>query len=141
MGSALDEIRQAVTVTRKGGDVQEVPIGSLATEYLATYTREIRPLLHPKGSYLWVNDKGGKMQDYTYRIILKRHLQTLKLGRFTSHSFRHAAGTHMMQKGAPIHAIQHFLGHKTVDSTAVYTRVDPGKIREAVEGVVLKGQF
>lgn len=39
----------------------------------------------------------------------------------------------MMRAGAPLHAIQHFLGHKRATSTQIYTKVDPREIRDVVD--------
>jgi len=132
--SQVDEIKNTITVVRKGREVQEIPIGGLAMEYLGTFIREIRPLFHPRGHDLvWVNRYGKPMQDSSYWTFLKKHLQGVGLGKFTSHSLRHAAATHMLANGAPIHAIQAFLGHREINSTAIYTRVDQGQLRDVVD--------
>jgi integrase/recombinase XerD len=43
--------------------------------------------------------------------------------KITPHTLRHAAATHMLKNGAPIRYLQEFLGHASVETTQVYTRI------------------
>ena len=41
----------------------------------------------------------------------------------TTHTFRHTCATHMLKNGAPIRHLQEMLGHESLESTQIYTRV------------------
>jgi len=128
----IDVIRQTITVTRKGGEVQELPVGELAMEYLSTYVNEIRPHMEAKGDVMWINTKGKKIQYGVYSRALKGYMAECNI-KGSSHDLRHAAGTHMMNAGAPIYGISVLLGHKDISSTEIYTRVNPVDIRGCVD--------
>lgn len=64
---------------------------------------------------------------------LARECRRLGLKRITSHSFRHAAATHLLQSGAGIRAVQAFLGHKDISSTERYTHVVTQDLKAVIE--------
>lgn len=130
---SIDWIRQTITITRKGGAVQTLPIGELAFEYLQTYVDEIRPKMKVKGDHLWVNDWGKRMTEINYRSRVKRYWCENGIEGFSTHSLRHGCGSHMLQKGAPLHAISAFLGHRDISSTEIYTKVNPKEIRNVID--------
>jgi site-specific recombinase XerD len=55
------------------------------------------------------------------------------LGGFTSHSFRHAVGTHLLRRGCDLRYIQIILGHDDLKSTALYTRVSKEELRDQLD--------
>jgi site-specific recombinase XerD len=55
--------------------------------------------------------------------ILRRECRRLGLKQITTHSFRHAAATHLLRSGAGIRQVQAFLGHHSICSTERYTHV------------------
>ena len=48
----------------------------------------------------------------------------------TTHTFRHTCATHMLKNGAPIRHIQELLGHESLESTQIYTRVTINDLKE-----------
>ena len=65
--------------------------------------------------------------------ILTRESKDLKLGKFSSHHFRHAVGFHLLRGGCDIRYIQEILGHKELSTTQVYTRVDKKDLRNILD--------
>ena len=47
----------------------------------------------------------------------------------STHSFRHACATHMLRNGAPIRQLQEMLGHASLSTTQLYTRVTINDLR------------
>jgi len=129
----VNEMKESIVVLRKGGDYQEIPVGGLAMEYLVTYVAEFRGAMEPTGDHVFCTLQGGPLGIGAYGHLFKKYAQTLALGHYTSHSLRHAAATHMMRNGADLRGVQQFLGHKHIESTEIYTRVEPLDIRKAID--------
>jgi integrase/recombinase XerD len=113
----------------KGGKDRVVPLGTAASHWLARYVDEARPVLvraRPYERALWVVRGGAALGQTHVREILKGYQAQCHLRRSVSpHALRHACATHLLQAGADIRAIQELLGHASLDSTAIYTRVVP----------------
>jgi len=131
----VDHIRQTITITRKGGATQELPVGELAFEYLTTYLDGIRSRLTPKGSHVWVNEWGKRLTYTNYQQMVKKYWRRLEEEGFSTHSLRHGCGTHMLNGGASLHSISVFLGHRNINSTEIYTKVEPRQIRDVVDSL------
>jgi len=65
--------------------------------------------------------------------ILKQERAKLKAGKFTTHCMRHAVGYHLLRSGCEIRYIQKILGHKSLRSTQIYTRVDKQKLKNVLD--------
>lgn len=113
----------------KGGKARVVPTGATASQWLARYVDEARPALvaaRPYERALLVVRGGAPLRAPQVRHILKAYQVRCHLRRSVSpHALRHACATHLLQAGADIRAIQELLGHASLDSTAIYTRVAP----------------
>jgi site-specific recombinase XerD len=68
--------------------------------------------------------------DKTMNKVLKKASSNLKLLHFTTHSFRHSLGFHLLRAGCDIRYIQGILGHKALTSTEIYTRVEKEDLKE-----------
>ena len=53
--------------------------------------------------------------------------------RLYPHLFRHSVAVHLLQNGADIRHVQQFLGHKELDTTKIYLRMVPGRLKEDYE--------
>jgi integrase/recombinase XerD len=110
----------------KGGKMRVVPTGSSAAHWLGRYVDEVRPALvgtQPQRALFLV--RGGRpLSTPQAREILKRYRTACGLRRAVHpHAIRHACATHLLRAGADIRAIQELLGHASLDSTVIYTRV------------------
>jgi len=71
---------------------------------------------------LFINQVGGRMQEFYHRFkCLKKYSNIDK--QFSTHTFRHSIATHLLQSGMPIDDIAKFLGHSSLESTQIYTRI------------------
>ena len=70
------------------------------------------------------------------RKNLKTKMQLLGIRRdVTVHTLRHSFATHLVQNGADIRYVQNFLGHKSINTTEIYTHLDMHHIKEIYDKV------
>ena len=118
----------------KGNKERLVPIGSYAQKAIQDYLVRARPSLvaHGKGTAaLFVNGRGGRLGRQGAWLILKEAAEAAGLSSdFSPHSMRHSFATHLLQGGANIRVVQELLGHASIATTQVYTKVTPEGLME-----------
>ncbi len=118
----------------KGNKERLVPIGSYAQKAIQDYLVRARPSLvaHGKGTaVLFVNGRGGRLGRQGAWLILKEAAEAAGLSSdFSPHSMRHSFATHLLQGGADIRVVQELLGHASIATTQVYTKVTPEGLME-----------
>lgn len=110
----------------KGAKDRVVPICPRVCALIRQYLLMIRPqmLCGKDDGFLILNRWGSEMTPLAVWAIVKRcvHLAGIKKN-ISTHTFRHTCATHMLKNGAPIRHIQELLGHESLDSTQIYTKV------------------
>ena len=118
----------------KGNKERLVPIGSYAQKAIQDYLVRGRPSLvaHGKGTAaLFVNGRGSRLGRQGAWLILKEAAEAAGLSSdFSPHSMRHSFATHLLQGGADIRVVQELLGHASIATTQVYTKVTPEGLME-----------
>jgi len=112
----------------KGGKDRLVPLGKTALAALDRYLADGRPrLAHPKSgsqhpAALFLNRHGGRL---TARSVQRQIARAAIIAgaEATPHALRHSFATHLLDGGADLRSIQELLGHASLSSTQVYTRV------------------
>lgn len=131
-----------VRVLGKGGKERLVPLGRPARQALeAWFAPGGRPLLEPErwarrgdAEAVFLNARGGRLSRQGAWGIVRRHGERVGLGsRLTPHVLRHSCATHLLDHGADIRAVQELLGHASISTTQVYTRVSPERLRRVFE--------
>ncbi len=129
------ETRTAI-VTGKGARQRIVPIGSFAhralQQWLADRTAYRRPGADPGA--LFLSTRGNRLSRQAVWRLVKHHgLEAgISSGRLSPHVLRHSAATHMVEGGADLRTVQELLGHASLTTTQVYTKVSPEHLREIV---------
>jgi integrase/recombinase XerD len=78
-----------------------------------------------------LNQRGGRLSRQGAWDIIRRHGERAGLqGRLSPHVLRHSCATHMLDHGADIRAVQELLGHASISTTQVYTRVSGERLRQ-----------
>ena len=118
----------------KGSKELLVPLGNYAHKAIQDYLVRGRPALvaHGKGTAaLFVNGRGGRLGRQGAWLILKESAEAAGLSAdFSPHSMRHSFATHLLQGGADIRVVQELLGHASIATTQVYTKVTPEGLME-----------
>jgi|CXWL01.1.fsa_nt_gi integrase/recombinase XerD len=129
------EIERGTLHVRAGKGDQErvVPVGKTAIEWVQRYVTEVRPVLakaRPFEQALFLVRTGKPLRQTQIRSILRKYCEACHLRKpVTPHGLRHACATHLLQGGADIRGIQELLGHKKLETTAIYTRVAPTEVK------------
>ncbi|MFB3815154.1 MAG: tyrosine recombinase XerC [Terriglobales bacterium] len=130
IGINLDDIRasnEAILVRGKGRKERYVPFGGSAAAALAAYLPARNRVLaesRKKSSALLINRRGGRLTTRSVGRIVKRIAVAKGLPPDVHpHTLRHAFGTHMLEEGADLRAIQEMLGHERLSTTQRYTQL------------------
>jgi integrase/recombinase XerC len=129
-GINVDDIRlsaEAILIRGKGKKERYVPFGDSVKSALAAYLPERQKLLetiHKHCAALLVNRRGGRLTTRSVGRIIKKIAVAKGLSPDVHpHTLRHAFGTHMLEEGADLRAIQELLGHERLATTQRYTQL------------------
>jgi integrase/recombinase XerD len=122
-----------VRVLGKGSKERVVPVGRSARAALSEYLDRGRPDLERTGARndaVFLNARGGRLTRQGAWLIVRAAGDRAGLGdRLYPHVLRHSCATHMLDHGADIRVVQELLGHASLSTTQVYTRVSPERLR------------
>ena len=131
---AADFDSEALRVTGKGSKTRLVPMGEPAQRGLERYLAVARPALAGDRSEpaLFLSRRGRRLSPSDVRRRLERWVRNAAVaGHVSPHTLRHSFATHLLEGGADLRSIQELLGHASVSTTQVYTRVEPGRLRRS----------
>jgi integrase/recombinase XerD len=124
----VDHASEVVRVRQgKRGKDRCVPIGARALAAVRRYLNEARPELvaTSKETALFIASiTGRRLNVKTLNLIVRQRGEAAGIGRrVTPHVLRHTCATHLLQGGADLRHVQAILGHASIATTQVYTRV------------------
>jgi integrase/recombinase XerD len=135
VGSSLSDIDLEYGLLRvlgKGSKERVVPLGRMASESLYDWLGPRgRPHLEPDrwssrddSVAVFLNRRGGRLSRQGGWGVLKKYGSQIGLGaRLSPHVLRHSCATHMVDHGADIRTVQELLGHASIGTTQIYTKV------------------
>jgi integrase/recombinase XerD len=134
-GLDLDDLdlESGVALLRgKGGKQRLVPVGRHARDALQAYLVRVRPGLLTGGQpAVFLNSRGGRLSRQSAWAILRSAAHRAGVGAEVSpHTLRHSFATHLLDGGADVRVVQELLGHASVTTTQVYTKVTVDHLRE-----------
>src|SRR5271167_4452722 len=129
-GINLDDIRlsaEAILIRGKGKKERYVPFGDSVKSALAAYLPARQSMLsetRKNTAALLINQRGGRLTTRSVGRIIKKIAVANGLSPDVHpHTLRHAFGTHMLEEGADLRAIQELLGHERLATTQRYTQL------------------
>jgi integrase/recombinase XerD len=135
------DLQQLQLTVRKGKNAKDrlVPLGEIAADFIHEYLISARPKLNasprkrdlqPDNELLFISKNGLQLTKANLVWIFDKYAKQAALnGHFTPHSLRHSCATHMLRAGADIRYIQELLGHASVATTQIYTKVEVTDLR------------
>jgi integrase/recombinase XerC/integrase/recombinase XerD len=130
VGFDAEELR----VEGKGSKTRIVPAGEPALRAVGRYLERARPALAAGDGEpaLFLSKSGRRLQTSDVRRRLRvwaRHAAVQ--GGLSPHALRHSFATHLLEGGADLRVIQEMLGHASISTTQIYTRVESARLRSA----------
>ncbi len=134
LGSLRLDERLAV-IEGKGDKKRLVPIGDEAMRCLLEYLELGRPKFRAQGSSaVFLSSKGGAMDSRTLLEALKVYARRAGVKKPVDlHTIRHTCATHLLAGGADIRYIQELLGHESLKTTEIYTRVEVSDLQSMLK--------
>ncbi len=126
----------------KGSKERIVPIGRMAAEALERWLApggrpEVEPARWARrgdAEAVFLNGRGGRLSRQGAWGIVRKYGDRVGLGdRLTPHVLRHSCATHMLDHGADIRAVQELLGHASISTTQIYTKVSTERLWRVYE--------
>jgi integrase/recombinase XerD len=128
----IDHHDQLVRVFGKGSKERVVPFGGAAAAALSAWLSPLgRESLTPKrwsrrddSEAVFLGQRGGRLGRQHAWMILRSYGDEIGLGdRLSPHVLRHSCATHLLDHGADLRIVQELLGHATISTTQIYTKV------------------
>jgi len=132
--SDIDHDGEQLRVEGKGRKTRVLPVGEVAMAAVDRYLQVARPalssgdglqalFLSKSGRALGTSDVRRRLRAWTTRSGLAAGI--------SPHTLRHSFATHLLDGGADLRTIQELLGHASLSTTQVYTRVESARLRSA----------
>ena len=141
VGLDIDDVdleERSILLRGKGSKERRLPLGSWAADAVARYLAEGRPAQIRRGTpALFLNTRGDRLSRQSAWAALRdaadraTRAGSLPVGSAVSpHTLRHSFATHLLEGGADVRVVQELLGHASVTTTQIYTRVTVDTLRE-----------
>ena len=126
-----------VRLTGKGAKERIVPLGRFAAQALQRWLcGDGRGALEPQrwarrgdSEAVFLNQRGGRLSRQGLWLVVRSHGDACGLGPLLSpHVLRHSCATHMVDGGADIRTVQEMLGHASISTTQIYTKVSTARL-------------
>ena len=125
---------RVLTVRGKGDRQRLVPLGSLARASIDAYLTRARPAFAVRGQgtpALFLNARGARLSRQSAAADLEDLRRRAGIAHpVTPHMLRHSFATHLLSGGADIRVVQELLGHASVGTTQIYTKVTIEQLRD-----------
>jgi len=133
---SLDFDGEQVRVEGKGGKTRFVPAGEPALRAVQRYLEHARGVLDGGGGEpaLFLSKTGRRLSTSDVRRRLRTWARAVAAqGAVHPHALRHSFATHLLDGGADLRSIQAMLGHVSISTTQIYTRVESARLRATYE--------
>ena len=131
----MDMRNMELKVRGKGEKERIVPLGEMVCDYLDMYLKESRSkLADSEQNILFVSKNGRKFHYTNVCHLVSDYGKTAGIKkRVSPHALRHTCGTHLLKGKADIRQIQKILGHSSIATTQLYTRVDITDLKKVLK--------
>jgi len=130
----VDVEDRVALVTGKGSKQRMVPLGRKAVEAIARWLPDRSAVVsrQQSGDPLFTSVRGRRLSRQAMFNVVRDAARAggIRIEKVSPHVLRHSAATHMVEAGADLRTVQELLGHATISTTQVYTRVSSTHLME-----------
>jgi integrase/recombinase XerD len=135
----FDTEEQLVRLFGKGAKERIVPYGRHAAQALAEWLGPSgRPHLEPErwarrgdAEAVFLNRRGARLSRQAAWAMVKQYGDRVGIGgKLSPHVLRHSCATHLLDHGADLRVVQELLGHASISTTQIYTKVSQERLFE-----------
>jgi len=129
-----DTAENRLFIRGKGAKDRIVPVGAWVMPYIEAYLEKSRPKLvrpHKPTTLMFLTNHGNPLARNELWYIVRKYAARAGIAPVMPHAIRHACATHLLHNGAGIRIVQELLGHSSLASTQIYTRVDITQLHRA----------
>jgi len=119
----FEEDMTFLRVLGKGAKTRIVPLGRFAVTAINNWIIE-REKIATKSEALFLNSKGARLSIRSVQLRLKKMATKQGLPPIHPHMLRHSFATHMLESSGDLRTIQELLGHSSLSTTQIYTKLD-----------------
>jgi len=129
------DLGDVIRLTGKGGKQRIVPLGSYARAAVEAYLVQARPgfaaVARRATPALFLGQRGGRLSRQHAWLIIRGAAERAGITKEISpHTLRHSFATHLLEGGADVRVVQELLGHASVATTQIYTKVTADALRD-----------
>ena len=118
----------SIIIKGKGNKERMVPILEITDQIIKEYLQNI-PFYKKANDFLFLGIRGKKLSPRSFqKVIEKARKENGFLETTTPHSLRHSFATHMLNENTDLRSIQKLLGHSSLSSTEIYTKLEEKKL-------------
>ena len=122
------ENSETLVITGKGQKQRIVPVLEIIKKRIEKYLA-LCPYKIKNDQPIFVNSRGGAYSARLFQKLISDIRKNLNLSEtITPHAFRHSFATHLLEAGGDLRTIQELLGHKSLSTTQLYTKVDKNRL-------------
>ena len=119
----FEDNRNFLRVLGKGSKTRLVPVGKYANDAISAWL-EIRNTIHSESKYLFLNLRGKKISTRSVQERIRKISVIQGLPPVNPHMLRHSFATHLLESSGDLRSIQELLGHSSLSTTQIYTKLD-----------------
>jgi site-specific recombinase XerD len=140
LGDIAISERKGTLVVRsgKGKQYRSLPLNADARQAITAY-REVRPTV--AGDALFVGQRGSGLSARAVELLVTNYARLAGLEGVTPHTLRHSFGKHALDGGADLVSVAALLGHRRLETTAVYTTPSHRDLEKVVEKLEQDGDL
>jgi site-specific recombinase XerD len=129
----IDWQQETIHIIRsKGGQLQQFPLNQTVAQAIIRYLKEVRPRSSYREIFLSRQIPIKSLHKTALSAIVTRRWKPLNvtLLHYGAHALRHACATRLINQGVSLKAIAEQLGHRNLETTRIYAKVDLTRLRE-----------